>query len=150
MQANGGSPSLARWADRLKDLTVSPLTRDYPEPTQEDKKKRSIEAVESLQADQDVKNALEKLQFLGSNYHLLLTAYVLLVSRFTGDEDISIATNTEVNGQPIVLRLPVASKETFSHLAAKVQSVSILKRSHVASGLIGGRLLQIVQQILSH
>ncbi len=132
MQTNGVSSKLGRWADRLKNLTVSPLTRDYPEPTQEDKKKRSIEAVESLAADIDIRDALKKLQALGSSFHLLLTAYVLLVSRFTGDEDVSIAANTEVNGRPVILRLAIASKESFSQLVAKVQSVSSLKGCRVA------------------
>ena len=70
---------------------------------------------------------MEKLQSLASPFHLLLTAYVLLVSRLTGDEDIAIGANSEVDGQPFVLRLPVASKEAFSELATKVQSVSVTR-----------------------
>jgi L-aminoadipate-semialdehyde dehydrogenase len=56
---------------------------------------------------------LEKLQSLASPLRLLLAAYVLLVSRLTGDEDIAIGTNSEVDRQPFVLRLPVAYRESF-------------------------------------
>lgn len=148
MSTNGVPPQLSRWADRLRDLTVSPLTRDYPEPSQEDKKKRSIEAVESLGASQDSKNALKQLRHLGSPFHLLLTAYAILVSRFTGDEDIAIATNAEVDGKPFILRLPITAKETFSQLAAKVQSVSVnMQSSRATSFLTHCRIPQTVQQI---
>jgi hypothetical protein len=70
------------------------------------------------------------------------------VSRLTGDEDIAIGTNSKVDGQPFVLRLPVASKEVFSELATKVQSVSVT-RSFVVSWnvLTYRRTLQIVPMI---
>ncbi len=32
MEPNGVSPALARWSERLEGVTVTPLTRDYPEP----------------------------------------------------------------------------------------------------------------------
>src|SRR2546421_10998652 len=93
-QANGLSSHLARWAERLKNLIVSPLTRDFPDSQDEDRTTQATEARESLDASQDVQNALEKLQSLTPPFYLLLTAYVLLVSRLTGDEDIAIGTNS--------------------------------------------------------
>jgi L-2-aminoadipate reductase len=126
MQVNGVAPHLTRWAEKLKDLTVSPLTRDYPEPQLEDNGKRDSEATESLEASQDVQHALDKLQSLASPFHILLAAYILLVSRLTGDEDIAIGTNSEVDGRPFLLRLPIAPKEPFSEVASRVQSVSVM------------------------
>ena len=122
MQVNGHSPQVGSWAEKLKDLTLSPLTRDYPEPPLEDKKKRSIEAVEYLPASEDVGLALTQLRPVGTPSELLLTAFVVLVSRLTGDEDIAIGTNSESNGRPFVLRVPVTPNEPFSRLAAKVQT----------------------------
>jgi L-aminoadipate-semialdehyde dehydrogenase len=119
MQVNGVAPHLKRWAERLKDLTVPSLTRDYPEPQLEDKGRQDSKAIESLEASQDVQNALNELQSLASPFHILLTACILLVSRLTGDEDIAMGTNSEVDGRPFVLRLPIAPKESFSKLALK-------------------------------
>ena len=123
-QVNGVTPHLTRWGERLKDLTVSPLTRDYPEATRGDTTRQYYKAEESLEASHEIQHALHKLQSLASPFDLLLTAFVLLVSRLTGDEDIAIGTNTEVNGHPFVLRLPLAPTETFAALVSKVQSVS--------------------------
>jgi hypothetical protein len=71
------------------------------------------------------------------------------MSRLKGDEDIAIGTNSEVDGQRFVLRLPVASKEAFSELATKAQPVSV-KRIFVVSWnvLTYRRTLQIVRMIL--
>lgn len=126
MEVNGTSPGLARWAERLKDLTVTPLTRDYPEPSSDESgpAKRPIEAVEALTGSPSVSQALKTLQVLGSPYELLLTAYVVLISRLTGDEDIALGTNAQPGGQPFVLRVAISPTETFSHLLSKIKEVS--------------------------
>ena len=51
--------------------------------------------MEYLPASEDVRTALSKLRPLGTPSELLLTAFVVLVSRLTGDEDIPIGTNGE-------------------------------------------------------
>ena len=147
-QVNGASSHLARWAERLKNLTVSPLTRDFPERQDGDEARQATDARESLDASQDVRNTLEKLRSLASPFHLLLTAYVLLVSRLTGDEDIAIGTNSKVDEQLFVLRLPVASKEAFSELATKVQSVSVTRNFGISWNVLTyRRTLQTVRMI---
>src|SRR5690242_4374434 len=95
MGANADSAHLKWWAERLRDQTVSPLTRDYPEPSSENAARRPIEAVESLQASENVKAALSSLSPHGTASNIVLTALVILVSRLTGDEDISIGANAE-------------------------------------------------------
>ena len=126
MESNGLSPSLDRWLQKLEGLTVTPLTRDYPEPSSDEaaRLKRPIEAVESLAATTSLTYALHNLHALGTPYELLLTAYVILISRLTGDEDIAVGTNIEPDGQPFVLRVPVSPEETFIHLSLKIKEVS--------------------------
>lgn len=62
----------------------------------------------------------------GSNpiapFTVLLTAFAVLASRLTGDEDISIATTGE-NKEPFVLRTPMAGDTAFVDLLARIKKV---------------------------
>lgn len=116
---------LERWAQRLTNLTVSPLTRDYPD-TQKPDSKRAIEAFESLKLPKDTQLALKKLSGESSGFTVFLTAFVALVARLTGDEDIAVGTSVEDDGRPFVLRVPIDTSETFAQLYAKVDKVSPL------------------------
>lgn len=81
---------LERWAQRLNNLTVSPLARDYD--TQADNK-RAIEAFETLELPQETQLALKKLSGSSSSeFTVFLTAFVLLVARLTGDEECVITS----------------------------------------------------------
>lgn len=76
---------LERWAQRLNNLTVSPLARDYDTPTDT---KRAIEAFETLKLPQETQLALKKhSESSSSEFTVFLTAFVLLVARLTGDEE---------------------------------------------------------------
>lgn len=112
----------------LEGLTVTPLTRDYPEPLPDEavRVKRQIEAVENFALSASVWDAVRSLHTYGNVYELLLTAYVVLISRLTGDEDVAIGANANVDGQPLVLRVSVSPEESFTHLLSKVQEVSPL------------------------
>lgn len=70
--------------------------------------------------------AFNEPESLASPFQVLLTAFILLVSRLTGDEDITVGANVEVDGRSFVLRLAIAPTESFSSLALKVQSVSVV------------------------
>ncbi|KAI5305096.1 large subunit of alpha-aminoadipate reductase [Ascosphaera atra] len=113
---------LDRWASRLQNLTVSPLTRDYPE---QDNAKRAIEAFELLELPRDVQGAALGLSRLSgcSPFVTFLTAYVVLVSRLIGDEDIALGTSTAEDGRPFVIRVPVSFEESFESLQNKVAKV---------------------------
>ncbi|WEW60813.1 large subunit of alpha-aminoadipate reductase [Emydomyces testavorans] len=114
---------LNRWSQRLKNLTVSPLTRDYPEPTPSgpDVPKRPIEAFESLKLSSELQEAVGKLsEPSDSGFYVFLTAFVVLVSRLTGDEDIALGTSSESDGRPFVLRVPISQSESFAQLYSKV------------------------------
>lgn len=115
---------LERWAQRLQNLTVSPLTRDYPETQKADSAKRAIEAFESFKLPADTQLELKKLsESSGSPFSVFLTAFVILVARLTGDEDIAIGTSSADDGRPFVLRVPVDASEPFLQLYAKVVKV---------------------------
>ncbi|KPI40890.1 L-aminoadipate-semialdehyde dehydrogenase large subunit [Cyphellophora attinorum] len=121
MAVNGVSGHLQWWMEHLKDLTVSPLTRDYPEVSSENAQKRAIEAVESLEADNKTYEALSSFPNDVSVEAIVLTALMVLTARLTGDEDISIGANAGPNGSPFVLRLFTTSSETFLALSGKVR-----------------------------
>lgn len=109
---------LERWAERLKGLTnISPLTRDYPETG-----RQPIEAYEFLQASVATREAIRTLQDATGvpAFLALLTAYVVVVSRLTGDEDIVIGTNADQDARTFVLRVPTASSDAFDQLQSKV------------------------------
>ncbi|KAJ5221624.1 uncharacterized protein N7469_010511 [Penicillium citrinum] len=110
---------LERWSQRLSNLTVSPLTRDYPD-TQQDGK-RAIEAFESIKLPQETQLALKKLSgSSSSDFTVFLTALVILVARLTGDEDIAVGTSVGDDGRPFVLRVPYDASQSFGQLYAKV------------------------------
>ncbi|KAL4960453.1 L-aminoadipate-semialdehyde dehydrogenase [Aspergillus stella-maris] len=112
---------LERWAQRLQNLTVSPLTRDYPDNQNQELPKRAIEAFESLKLPKDTAAALQNVSKTSSGFTVFLTAFVVLVARLTGDEDIAIGTSASEDGRPFVLRVPIDASETFLQLYAKVQ-----------------------------
>ncbi|KAL9623707.1 MAG: hypothetical protein Q9160_001937 [Pyrenula sp. 1 TL-2023] len=114
---------LEAWASRLENSTVTPLTRDYPEATSvhDAATKRPIEALEDIVASSAEREALGALSI--SSYApltVLLTAYAILVSRLTGDEDISIGVN--VDSRPFVLRLPLTPADRFSSMLSLIHS----------------------------
>lgn len=114
---------LERWSQRLNNLTVSPLTRDYPD-TQKQDGNRTIEAFESVKLPKDTQLAVKKLSgSSSSDFTVFLTAFVVLVARLTGDEDIAVGTSVGDDGRPFVLRVPISASETFTQLYAKVDKV---------------------------
>ncbi|CBF81555.1 hypothetical protein AN5610.2 [Aspergillus nidulans FGSC A4] len=112
---------LERWAQRLQNLTVSPLTRDYPDNQNQELPKRAIEAFESLKLPNETASAVKNISGAWSEFTVFLTAFVVLVARLTGDEDIAIGTSLGDDGRPFVLRVPIDPSETFLQLYAKVQ-----------------------------
>ena len=121
MAVNGEVSHLDWWADKLKDSTVSPLTRDYPEVTSDNVPKRPIEAVESTSPDSNSKEALLTLAEKFELSHVVLAALVVLVARYTGDEDISIGANESADEPPFVLRTSVSASEAFSDVLKRVR-----------------------------
>ena len=122
MATNGISSRLASCSERLQNLTLSPLTRDYPEISNEDAAKRPIEGLETLVGPDGLREAIRTLEEHGNPFQLIVTAYVALVARLTGDEDLAIGTNGKTDGQPFVLRTPITVADPFEKLAAVVKA----------------------------
>jgi L-2-aminoadipate reductase len=117
---------LERWAQRLQNLTVSHLPSDYTRPSPP----RLVEAALSRSIDPEVQLALFRLAIQGtgdsqatSSFTILLSAFIVLVQRLTGDEDISIGTSNE-GGDPFVLRTRVSPTDSFTALLGKVKQVA--------------------------
>lgn len=117
------------WAQRLNNLTVSPLTRDYPD-AQKQESKRAIEAFESLRLPKETQLQLQKLP--GSSFTVFLTAFVILVARLTGDEDIAVGTSSDEDGRPFIIRIPINTSETFNQLYEKVDKVCVFVASFLS------------------
>ena len=137
---NGETSRLEGWAEQLKDATVSPLSRDYPEQTTEDGAKRPIEAVEHATIPESLQRAVSKLKELGSPAEILLSALVVLVARLTGDEDISLGVNASQDGPAFVLRLSFSTNESFQDLVNRVKTALTRGKASVV----------LLQQLRSH
>ena len=117
---------LERWAKRLQNLTVSHLPSDYTRPSPP----RLVEAELSRSIDPEIQLALYRLalQSTGdsqptSSFTILLSAFLVLVHRLTGDEDISLGTSSE-GGDPFVLRAQISPTDSFAALLSRVKKVT--------------------------
>jgi L-2-aminoadipate reductase len=119
---------LERWAKRLENLTVSHLPSDYTRPSPP----QLVEAALSRSIDPEVQLALFRLVIGApldsplSPFTILLSAFVVLVHRLTGDEDITLGTSSE-GGEPFVLRCRTTGTNPFSDLLKRVNEVSFLQ-----------------------
>ncbi|KAI9772817.1 MAG: large subunit of alpha-aminoadipate reductase [Candelina submexicana] len=117
--------SLSRWTERLRNPTVSSLTRDYPENAESSK--RPIEAYQTLKLSSSVQAALKQLQNTDqgqphSAFSILLAALAVLVARLTGDEDIAVGTG-EASGHRFVIRTNIEARESFASFLQRVDKI---------------------------
>lgn len=115
------------WAAKLSSPTVTPLTRDYPETSQENITKRPVEALETLSTQSA---GLAKLCENHEANLVLLTAIFAIVARLTGDEDISLGSNIDLDGLPTVLRISLTPSDPFDQLYANIQHAILEARDH--------------------
>lgn len=128
---------LERWAKRLQNLTVSHLPSDYTRPSPP----RLVEAALSRSIDPEIQLALFRLALQGtgdsqptSSFTILLSAFLVLVQRLTGDEDISVGTSSE-GGDPFVLRAQISPADSFATLLARVKKVTSVKTHNLTARL---------------
>lgn len=128
---------LRRVIERLQNVPLISLPTDYPRPTIGNK---LIEAAYIGDLPEQTSRGLLKLALFdddgdvgddGSDsvpatpsvFHLLLSAFTVLLHRYTGDQDIIIGSSSAVARDPLLLRLSVDPSDPFWAIVRKVQQV---------------------------
>ncbi|KAG2003327.1 nonribosomal peptide synthetase 12, variant 2 [Coprinopsis cinerea AmutBmut pab1-1] len=130
---------LERVVSRLQNLPALSLPTDYPRPSGTSK---LVEAAHSAQLSEQTSLSLLKLALFNesdeddlddeeeheerrpSAFHLLLSAFTVLLHRYTGDNDIVIGSSSASMGrEPLVLRLSIDPSDPFWAVVRRVQQV---------------------------
>jgi L-aminoadipate-semialdehyde dehydrogenase len=115
-------------AERLKDLPLLALPTDFPRPQEN----RVVDASVAVQLPELAAKALLRLavftdetdgddQAIPSAFHCLLTAFVVLLHRYTGDSDLLIASSSQASPDPLLLRVPIEPSDPFWAVLRRVQ-----------------------------
>jgi hypothetical protein len=119
---------LARWSKRLASLPSLALPTDYPRPSPP----RVVESLQSLSLTQSQQADLARLQStLASSpnqFDVLLTAFILLLHRYTPDPSLLIGSSyippNSSSALPLLLLINIGPEETFESLLKQVLDVS--------------------------
>lgn len=147
VSGNDLSERLDRWQARLASLPSIALPTDYPRPSSSqlvqalastDLSSRTRSSLvrlalhhdaelhpDSVDDDEDDNDSQDEKDGPGAPtpFHLLLAAFVVLLHRYTGDNDIVIGTSSPRTGEPLILRIPIEAGDPFWQLVRRVQSV---------------------------
>ncbi|KAL5514189.1 hypothetical protein ACEPAG_2277 [Sanghuangporus baumii] len=132
-----GDTRLQRVLSRLQNLPAIALPIDYPRPTGVSK---VIEAVQTVELSEQVCLSLLKIALFDENgdeqdddestsknrpsaFQLLLSAFAVLLHRYTADTDIVIASSSASASDPLLLRLSVDPSDPFWAIVRRVQQV---------------------------
>lgn len=122
---------LARVVAKLQNLPSIALPTDYPRPST----LKLVEALSSQELDDNTALCLLKLAIFedeapeGSSnvrptpFHLLLSAFTILLHRYTGDSDLVIGSSSAHSKDPLLLRIPVEPTDPFWTVVRRVQAV---------------------------
>ncbi|KAH9939847.1 alpha-aminoadipate reductase Lys1p [Amylocystis lapponica] len=127
---------LARVTARLQNLPSISLPTDYPRPTGGN---RLVEAAISADLSEQTCLGLLKLALYNENqdteeddragnktpsaFHLLLSAFSVLLHRYTGDTDLVIGSSSASARDPLVLKISVSPSDPFWTVVRQVQQV---------------------------
>ncbi|KAG1859614.1 hypothetical protein DFJ58DRAFT_905630 [Suillus subalutaceus] len=131
------SDALFRVLARLQNLPVMSLPTDYPRSTGANK---LIEAAHLADLSEQTSLSLLKLALHAesedseedenktsgtrpSAFHLLLSAFLVLLHRYTGDTDFVIGSSSATASSPLILRLSVEPSDSFWTIVRRVQHV---------------------------
>lgn len=131
------SDTLSRVLARLQNLPVMSLPTDYPRSTGANK---LIEAAHLADLSEQTSLSLLKLALHAesedgeedgnkisgtrpSAFHLLLSAFLVLLHRYTGDTDFVIGSSSATASSPLILRLSVEPSDSFWNIVRRVQHV---------------------------
>lgn len=124
---------LSHWSTRLSNLTELILPTDYPRPVPF----KVVEAEETLVLPDTASLAIlqHSLAFTTaendnsnntantiSPFTILLSAFSILLHKFTGEEDIIVGSSS-LSSNPLVLRVKVAESMTFEQVVRGVHEV---------------------------
>jgi L-aminoadipate-semialdehyde dehydrogenase len=120
------SDTLARIVTRLKSLPSISLPTDYPRPSDA---QRFVEAAHVAELSEQTSLSLLKLVLYNENsfekeenlafanrpsaFHLLLSAFAVLLHRYTGETDLVIGSSSASAKDPLILRLSVDPTDPF-------------------------------------
>lgn len=120
---------LARWSKRLASLPSLALPTDYPRPSPP----RVVESLQHQALNPSHKSQLAQLQSQFSELHptefqLALTAFILLLHRYTPDPSLLICSSTPDPASPstsipLLLLINISPEETFGSLLKQVLAV---------------------------
>ncbi|ANB15391.1 L-aminoadipate-semialdehyde dehydrogenase [Sugiyamaella lignohabitans] len=108
--------ALELWSEKLRSSTLSVLPFDFVTPNEA----KVVESTYSIEIPESIKISLS--QFTSNHsFNVLLTAFVTLVFRLTGDEDIVVGTTTTDGLSQYVLRTNITGETKFRELLNTVQ-----------------------------
>ncbi|GBB90665.1 hypothetical protein RclHR1_01770013 [Rhizophagus clarus] len=124
---------IERWKQRLQNLNELQLPTDYPRPSPikvvEDVKKITLNEAASLAILQLSRPSLSLIDVANgtdngntSPFIILLSAFTILLYRYTGIEDIAVGSSSG-SRNPLVLRIPITHTDTFEQVVQKVYQV---------------------------
>lgn len=119
---------LQAWRARLQNLSDLLVPTDYPRPLPP----QTVEEVETLELSEQTLLSILQLSLKmpgahGSDQHptpfsILLTAFAVLLQRYTGDEEFAVGSSSPSNNAH-VLKLSVDPLHTFEQVLSMVQKV---------------------------
>jgi L-aminoadipate-semialdehyde dehydrogenase len=128
------SNALARITTRLSNLPSISLPTDYPRPSGAH---RVVEAIYVVELSEQTSLSLLKLALYNENFsedeedltesgrpsafHLLLSAFTVLLHRYTGDTDLVIGSSSASAKDPLILRISVDPSDPFWAVVKNVQ-----------------------------
>ncbi|KAI9016364.1 L-aminoadipate-semialdehyde dehydrogenase [Phycomyces nitens] len=117
---------LQSWKARLQNLTDLLVPTDYPRPlparTVEDKATIDLPEQTLLSILQISMATTTKDSQRPTPFTILLSAFAVLLQRYTGDEEFAVGTSS-LSGNPLVLKLNVDPTQTFEEIIKMVDAV---------------------------
>ena len=125
---------LSRVLSKLQNLPSISLPTDYPRPTSN----RLVEAAYKVDLPEQTSLSLLKLALFEDEtqkingedrlkhptaFHLLLSTFAVLLHRFTGDNDLIIASSSATIDEPLLLRISMEPSDPFWTVVRRVQTI---------------------------
>ncbi|KAJ9078194.1 large subunit of alpha-aminoadipate reductase [Entomophthora muscae] len=135
-QEPGINENIGFWREKLSNITEFQLPLDYPRPLPS----RYVDATVNQALPESASLAILQLSLANkvatgqeeapaSPFIILLSAFAVLLHRYTGEEDIIVGSSS-LSSNPLVLRLPVQGSMSFSEVLKVVHEVENEANAH--------------------